>query len=104
MTVQQLNNKSNPKKDFPKSDLDKQAYLMQIMEKFVLGKIYLEHEVCEVIKKYFDDTNLIRRELINFGYMRRDPYKGRYWVKKHKLNEEELHKIRKTGTKLQKFK
>ena len=44
---------------------------------------------------------MIRRELINFGYLQRDPYQGTYWLIKKKLSSEELAKIGKNKKKIE---
>ncbi|MBU1111965.1 MAG: DUF2087 domain-containing protein [archaeon] len=78
----------------PRDDLKKQKYLEQIAVKFEKNKKYTEQEVNDIIKSVTsDDHVLFRRELINFNYLGRDPYKGIYWLKKNKLSEEELEKI-----------
>ncbi|MBU0457731.1 MAG: DUF2087 domain-containing protein [Nanoarchaeota archaeon] len=78
----------------PRDDLKKQEILQKIMQKFQKDKIYDEKEVNDIIKSFdVDDHVLFRRELINFGYMQRDPYKGTYWLIKEKLSEEELNDI-----------
>ena len=59
----------------PRNDFEKQAVLQKIMEDFE-DRIYSEEEVNAIIKKYFEDFATLRRELINFGYMQRDPHKG----------------------------
>ncbi len=78
----------------PRDDLKKQEYLQPIAAKFEKDKIYPEPEVNDIIKFFdVDDHVLFRRELCNFGYLNRDPYKGTYWLKKSKLSQEELEKI-----------
>ncbi|MBW3015875.1 DUF2087 domain-containing protein [Candidatus Woesearchaeota archaeon] len=86
--------------DFPRSDVEKQDILKDIMKKFEEGKIYSEVEVNEVLKEFYDDFVLIRRELINFGYMERDPRKGEYRVLKKELSDEEIDKIKKRENKI----
>ena len=78
---------------FPKDDREKQIILKFIMEKFEENKIYKEQEVNEIIKEFYEDFALIRREFINFRYMQRDNLKGEYKVIKKELSEEELNKI-----------
>ena len=77
---------------FPSNDALKQIILKGIMKDFELGKVYSETEVNNIIKKYFDDFTLIRRELVNFGYMSRDPYKSEYKVIKKELTKEDYEK------------
>ena len=78
----------------PRDDLKKQQYLEQIASKFEDNKKYTEQEVNDIIKSFDpEDHVLFRRELINFNYLGRDPYKGVYWLKTRKLSPEELEKI-----------
>ena len=90
--------------NFPRSDLKKQEILQEIMKEFDENKIYTEEEVNNLIKKHFEDSALIRRELINFRYMSRNPYKGEYKIIKKKLSKEDLDKIKKLDKKLEKIK
>ncbi|MBW3018093.1 DUF2087 domain-containing protein [Candidatus Woesearchaeota archaeon] len=85
--------KSVKNKNFPKNDALKQVILKKITAEFEKNKIYSEQEVNSKIKKYFEDNVLIRRELINFGYMQRDPAKAEYWVIKYELSKEDFLKI-----------
>jgi len=78
--------------NFPRNDFEKQAILISLLKEFEDNKKYSEEEINENIKKYFTEFTLIRRELINFGYMQRDPYKGIYWVVKRILKEEDIEK------------
>jgi len=85
----------------PKNDLKKQDILEKIAQKFEVNKIYNEIEVNEIINSFdVDDHVLIRRELINFGYLQRDPYKGTYWLLKKKLTDQELSRIGKNQQKI----
>jgi len=77
-------------KNLPKNDFEKQAVLIKIVEDFEDNRRYSEPEVNERIKKHFEDFASIRRELINFGYMQRDPYKGEYWVVKRDLTQDDI--------------
>ena len=91
-------------KILPRNDLKKQEILEKISLKFVMDKKYLENEVNEIIKSFdVDDHVLVRRELINFGYLYRDPYKGEYWIKKYKLTKDELEKIKSRYKKIKKM-
>lgn len=78
---------------FPRNDAKKQIILKRIMQDFDFNKVYTEQEVNIIIKKYFEDYTTIRRELINFGYMERNPYKGEYKVIKKELTNEDFSKI-----------
>ncbi len=91
-------------KRLPKNDLKKQKILEDVAKKFKKEKIYNEQEVNEIIKSLSnDDYVLIRRELINFNYLRRDPYTGTYWLLKYKLSKKELAKIAERYGKIKKI-
>ena len=77
---------------FPRNDALKQIILKKIMQDFDFKKIYTEKQVDETIKKYFDDYTLLRRELVNFGYMQRDALKMEYQVRKKELTKEDYEK------------
>ena len=68
-------------KDFPKDDNLKHVILKRIIKDFKKDKEYTEQEVNEIVKKYYDDFALIRRELVNFNFLGKDSYKGIYWLK-----------------------
>ncbi|MBT3814064.1 DUF2087 domain-containing protein [Candidatus Woesearchaeota archaeon] len=86
----------------PKDDLKKQEILEKIAQEFIKNQIYNEIKVNEIINSFdVDDHVMIRRELINFGYLQRDPYKGTYWLIKKKLSSEELAKIGKNKKKIE---
>jgi len=76
-------------KIFPKNDFKKQAILVVLIREFE-DRTYLEKEVNEIIKKYFEDFSLLRRELVNFGYMKRNPLTTEYWVVKRNLTMEDI--------------
>ena len=78
-------------KNFPRNDFEKQAILLRLLKDFEDRK-YTEQEVNEIIKKYFEDYTLLRRELINFGYVQRNPLTAEYWVVKRELTKEDIRK------------
>ncbi len=78
--------------NIPANDFLKQAILLKLLDEFEDNKIYSEQEVNEKIKKYFSDFVWLRRELINFGYMRRDVLKAEYWVVKRELMKDNIRK------------
>jgi hypothetical protein len=87
--VEKFFNKCVANKYFPKNDFEKQAVLLMILKDFS-DEVYDEEVVNGLIHKYFSDDALIRRELINFGYMQRDPRKGKYWVVKRVLTDADI--------------
>lgn len=85
----------------PRDDLEKQEALKKIIGKFEEGKQYSEEEVNQIIKSFdVDDHVMIRRELVNFGYLGKDSYEGTYWLRKRELSKEELGKIKKIQGKI----
>ena len=77
----------------PKDDLAKQAVLSRIAQAFE-DRIYPEIEVNELIRRLDDDDHvLIRRELVNFGYLSKDASAGTYRIAKRTLSGEELERI-----------
>ena len=52
-----------------------------ILQQFDKGKIYTEKEVNEILKPIYDDFPLIRRSLIDYGFMERADGGREYWVK-----------------------
>ena|SRR3989338_7702259 len=75
----------------PKNDLVKQKILSQIAKKFSQDKQYKESEVNDIIKSFdVEDHVLFRRELINFGYLQRDPYKGNIGYSKQNFLKKRL--------------
>ena len=77
---------------FPRNDFKKRVVLIKIAKKFKFNKIYSEQQVNTTIKQYFKDFALIRRELVNFGYMSRDPIKGEFRLLKQTLTKEEIER------------
>jgi DNA-binding HxlR family transcriptional regulator len=55
--------------------------LRWLATKFEAGKMYTEPEVNAVLKSVDDeDFVLLRRELVDFGYLRRERGGGKYWL------------------------
>jgi hypothetical protein len=77
----------------PKDDLAKQPVLSRIAQTFE-ERVYSEDEVNDLIRELDDDDHvLIRRELVNFGYLSKDAYAGTYRVLKRSLSPQELERI-----------
>jgi hypothetical protein len=47
------------------------------VDKFDYGVQYPEKQVNEIIKRHHPDYALLRREMVDYGYMKRE--KGVYW-------------------------
>ena len=82
-------------KNLPSDDIEKQEVLSEITGKFEKDKQYKEEEVNEILKSEdVEDIDLFRRELVNFGYLGKDSYKGVYWLAKEKLSEEDMNNLK----------
>jgi len=91
-------------KILPRDDLEKQKILQELAEKFEKDRNYTDGQVNRIIKDFdTEDHVLFRRELVNFNYLGRDSYKGIFWVKTHKLSQEQLDKIGKNQSKIKEF-
>lgn len=69
---------------FPSKKQNKMLVLLYLSTKFQPEVIYTEKEVNEIIDQYhtFQDKWLLRRELINQGFLSRLPDGSQYWMTK----------------------
>lgn len=62
----------------------KQKKLMVVLEwlasHFEPDRMYTEREVNEIIKQYHEDFAGLRRDLVDFGYLRRERAGSKYWL------------------------
>jgi hypothetical protein len=67
---------------FPAKKRNKVISLLYLSTKFEPGIIYTEKEINEIIERYhsFQDKWLLRRELINHGFLSRLVDGSQYWV------------------------
>ena len=79
--MKQLLNTSGQIKRWPKKLVDKVMALEYLATKFEMDMIYAEKEVNVIINKYhiFNDTTLLRRELIGRKYLSRKNDGSKYW-------------------------
>ena len=65
----------------PRKQKSKQAVLEYLAEKFAVGCTYSEKQVNEICDKWstFGDFYLLRRELVDFGLLRREQDGSKYW-------------------------
>ncbi|KAB3524439.1 DUF2087 domain-containing protein [Alkaliphilus serpentinus] len=71
-----------PLQEFPvKKEKRKIAILRHIAKRFQLGIKYTEKEVNEILKAVYEDYVLIRRYLIEYGFMERERDCSQYWIK-----------------------
>jgi len=61
-------------KAWPRKLHDKRLVLAYLTDKFEFGRVYHEREVNEILKRWhtFQDWPLLRRELIEQGFLRRN--------------------------------
>ncbi len=50
------------------------------LEAFEPGRTYTEREMNEILSRYHEDTALLRRALVDEGFMDREGGGGRYWI------------------------
>lgn len=65
---------------FPKKEKDKLIVLMEMAKAFKGNIAYSEKEVNQVLKNYYDDYVLLRRYLIEYGFIARKADGSSYWV------------------------
>ena len=53
--------------------------LRHVLNAFEHGKRYSEKEVNDILSRYNEDYALLRRELVEFGFMQRQGGGGQYW-------------------------
>lgn len=68
-------------KRFPKKEKKKVVILTKIAEQLEYGKNYTEQELNEVLIAIFEDYAVIRRYLIDYGFMDRTVDGSKYWLK-----------------------
>jgi predicted transcriptional regulator len=56
-----------------------EAILRYVAKAFDIDKRYSEKQVNEILKRFYDDTATLRRELVGFGLMKREGGGGEYW-------------------------
>lgn len=71
---------NGPLESFPLKEKKRVAILRHIMQYFVANKAYTEKEVNAILKQFYDDYVLLRRYLIEYGFMDRTQDGSSYWV------------------------
>lgn len=54
--------------------------LLDLLVTFERDRVYTEKQVNAHLEQYHPDFARLRRELIDYGYLDRDPHTGRYWL------------------------
>ena len=66
---------------FPAREKKKVVVLAKIAEQFTLGEKYSEKEVNQILKPIYEDHVLIRRYMIEYGFMDRTKDGSAYWLR-----------------------
>lgn len=67
-------------KDIPVKQKKLLAVLRWLATEFQPDRTYTEREVNAILTQYHEDYARLRRELIDFGFLRRERGGGKYWV------------------------
>jgi len=73
-----------PLSSFPKQEKRRIAILRHIAGDFEEGRTYTEKEVNQVLEARFEDYVTLRRLLIEYGFLDREPDGSEYWAKQPK--------------------
>lgn len=71
---------NGPLDNFPLKEKKRVAILRHILKKFAANKNYTEKEVNAILKPIYDDYVLLRRQLIEYGFMERTQDGSSYWI------------------------
>lgn len=77
----------------PRNDALKQIVLQDLVADLDDDRTYDKSEIDELVGEHFDDHVLVRRELVNFGYLSQDHLAGTYEVRKRELAEDDFREI-----------
>ncbi|MBP2242733.1 hypothetical protein J2Z40_003313 [Cytobacillus eiseniae] len=69
-------------KSFPPKEKQRLVVLRAIIKRFTPEKVYGEKEVNELLNTAYDDYVLVRRYLIEYGFLDRKVDGSKYWLKK----------------------
>jgi hypothetical protein len=73
---------SSPLLKFPPKEKQRLVVLREIAQQLKDGHLYDEREINEFLKRFHEDYVMIRRYLIEYGFVDRKPDGSQYWVKK----------------------
>jgi hypothetical protein len=74
---------SSPLLKFPPKEKQRLVVLHEIAQQLKDGYLYDEREINEFLKRFHEDYVMIRRYLIEYGFVDRKPDGSQYWVKKY---------------------
>lgn len=70
-----------PLTTYPLKEKKRLVILRHLIKNFEAGRTYTEKEVYAVLKQYYKDYALLRRNLIDYGFLDRIPDGSAYWVR-----------------------
>lgn len=68
-------------KTFPRKEKNKIVVLTKITEQLEHGKHYMEKELNQILKEIYDDYAVIKRYMVDYGFMERTNDCKEYWLK-----------------------
>lgn len=71
-----------PLRSFPPKEKQRLVVLREITKRITDERMYKEKEINEILEKAFHDYVMIRRYLIEYGFLDRKPDGSQYWLKK----------------------
>ncbi len=66
-------------KTFPAQRKKFEVILRYVLKEFEPGRRYSEKQVNEILGRYHEDTATLRRELVGYGWLKRQGGGGEYW-------------------------
>lgn len=72
---------NGPLASYPLKEKKRVAILRQLLKRFDANRTYTEKEVNGILKPVYEDYVLLRRNLIDYGFMDRTKDGSSYWVK-----------------------
>jgi hypothetical protein len=69
-------------KKFPLKEKQRLIVLREIAKRFESDSIYTEKEMNQLLNEIYDDYVMVRRYLIEYGFLDRKPDGSEYWLKK----------------------
>ncbi len=69
-------------KKFPPKEKQRLVVLREIAKQLKVDHVYNEQELNQTLKGFYEDYVLIRRYLIEYGFLDRKPDGSQYWLKK----------------------
>lgn len=89
-----------PLKSFSMREKQKLIILNELSKRFEPERIYSEQEINDILSAAFEDYAILRRYLIEYGFMNRQPDGSEYWLSGPATEQEEITLDRKQELKL----